>query len=237
MENDKILGKWFVGDVVINDDPLKLSRIKVKIPVLFDEYKNDDLPWVALVRPIFRGNANNAGMFSIPKIGSRVLIQFDKGDIKSGFAFGEIADGVSKPTNLHVSYPDSYGWVDEKLNEFIIDTRTDITTIKHSSGTKIVIAANGALTVTTVADATLNTTGNILATATGNITATADGNLAVTVGGTANVTSTGKATVKSANIELDGGGGQIDKVVTTKCLCSLTGLVHIDGSTTVKASK
>lgn len=71
--------------------------------------------------------------------------------------------------------------------------------------------------------------------ASGDINITNQGNVAVNTSGTADVNAGGKATVKAKTIDLDG-GGDLDPIVTKKCICALTGTPHPMASQTVKAS-
>lgn len=71
--------------------------------------------------------------------------------------------------------------------------------------------------------------------ASGDVQITNDGDIVANCGGELRATAAGKAIVKADHIELDG-GGELDPVVTKKCICSLTGKPHPMASTTVKAS-
>ena len=64
----------------------------------------------------------------------------------------------------------------------------------------------------------------------GNYNIKVDGNCNIEAGGNCNIEASGI-------IQLDGGGGNIDGVITEKSYCPFTGNLHVDGSTTVKASK
>jgi hypothetical protein len=68
---------------------------------------------------------------------------------------------------------------------------------------------------------------------------TAGADAEITIGGSANIMVTGKTTLTSNIIDLDGasGAGATGLVVTTECVCPITGAPHIQGSQTVKASK
>lgn len=72
----------------------------------------------------------------------------------------------------------------------------------------------------------------------GNVKLTAGGNLTAEVAGDSKIKSTGKISVTATGVDIDGaaGGGANGMVVTTLCVCPITGAPHIQGSATVKAS-
>ena len=45
--------RWFLGEVVnVKDDPEKLGRVKVRVFGVYDDVKEDDLPWAQIVVPV-----------------------------------------------------------------------------------------------------------------------------------------------------------------------------------------
>lgn len=80
----------------------------------------------------------------------------------------------------------------------------------------------------------LDETGDIEIThSNGNLVALRQGgNIDITVSGDANVSATGKVVVDGSAVELN---DNVFKVVTTGHICTFTGAVHVQGSSTVKA--
>ena len=39
------LNQTYYGSIIINDDPERIGRCKVRVLGVFDELKDDDLPW------------------------------------------------------------------------------------------------------------------------------------------------------------------------------------------------
>ncbi len=87
------------------------------------------------------------------------------------------------------------------------DEAGDIT-IVHNNGNVVALRQNGDVEIVAEKDLNMQVTGN------------------------ANITSQGKTVVTASNIELNGSSG---KVVTTECICTMTGQPHPQGSRTVTA--
>src|SRR3954452_8559303 len=64
------------GEVVDNDDPDSLGRIKVKVPRLAHD---EELGWALPAFPY--GGASEQGFFAIPDVGASVWIEFEGGDL------------------------------------------------------------------------------------------------------------------------------------------------------------
>jgi hypothetical protein len=63
------------------------------------------------------------------------------------------------------------------------------------------------------------------------------GDYNLTIDGDCNIEVAGACNITGNTIVLDGGGGNIDGVITGQSICPFTGNPHIDASTTVDASK
>lgn len=74
MHNPEISNKIFIGVVEKNDDPKRLGRVKVRIPLYYDEIDTDSIPWA---RPWKDLNGNE---FSAPDVGKIVSVVFDQGN-------------------------------------------------------------------------------------------------------------------------------------------------------------
>ena len=56
--------RWFVGHVVdVENDPLKLGRVKVRAIGVYDNIKDEDLPWAQVVIPITQGVHEGKGQY------------------------------------------------------------------------------------------------------------------------------------------------------------------------------
>ena len=72
----------YFGKVVINDDPERIGRCKVKVLGVFDELQDNDLPWAfpAYNMAFAGGESKGYGYISVPKLDTIVRIRFENGD-------------------------------------------------------------------------------------------------------------------------------------------------------------
>lgn len=148
MKNPDLIGKFFIGIVENNIDPLKISRVQINIPELHTGIPVTNLPWASLISPIFRGALGTAGKLNIPRKGSQLLIVFDNGENYSPIIIGELVSSSSNRSALgDGNYPNVYGFVDENGTEFNVDIITKILTVNHQ-GFKLVIDSSGNTTST-----------------------------------------------------------------------------------------
>jgi hypothetical protein len=155
------------GIVKFNDDPKQLGRIKVRIDGMWETDEASLLPWVYPVAPSFLGYGNGASVFAVPEIDSKVVVTFPYGNINFGFYTGVWF--TSTPTEFVSDYPNSYGFADGHGNSLVINKTTEVTTYTHSSGTNIIIAKNGNITINSVKDVNINSEGDTNITATGDV--------------------------------------------------------------------
>lgn len=87
--NRKIIGGVYRGVVEYNIDPLKLGRVKVRVPNLHStekSIKTEDLPW-ASSRSHY-GGGHDIGSFYVPIVGSTVWVEFEMDDPEHPIYFG-----------------------------------------------------------------------------------------------------------------------------------------------------
>ena len=73
-QKDTLDNPYFVADVINNQDPTGNYRIKVRIPQIHDDIKDENLPWAAKLGPSFLGLNGSYTNHSVPEIGTKVLI-------------------------------------------------------------------------------------------------------------------------------------------------------------------
>lgn len=83
-------GGWY-GTVVNNNDPEQLSRIQVELDDLTKGIKKDDLPWYVIFNS---SNSSANSSVSVPRVNSRVVVEFPNGNIYDGVVTNTI---VIKP--------------------------------------------------------------------------------------------------------------------------------------------
>jgi len=104
--SDEIAGKEWLGVVVDNDDPLREYRCRVMVYNLFDTLEIDHIPWalprvpMSFAGPNLEGDPTDKdghpviqpgagfGTGSVPKIGTKVKVIFDNGNIYTPIYFG-----------------------------------------------------------------------------------------------------------------------------------------------------
>lgn len=132
-------GKIAKGTVVINNDPLLLGRIKVRIDVLHPvDLEDENIPWVMTKN--FLSSSNNQGNVSIPDIGTECWVFFPNDDVTSGIFLGALPNIKLELTE---DYPFSYGFIDRSGSLFIANTQKDSYTFYHVSGTFFTIDGAG----------------------------------------------------------------------------------------------
>lgn len=116
--DSRLLG-MVVGVVIDRADPLKLGRVRVKIPGMFEE-------GTAWAKPLtVGGGTRNTGLFFVPEVGAEVAIWFNQGDPDEPYyqpahwglpdgqsevpaeAFPDGADDSPEPDNRVIAVP---GW-------------------------------------------------------------------------------------------------------------------------------
>ena len=91
----------FVGICVDNQDPLKIGRIKVRVPIIYGTIPTEDLPWAD---PSFPYTYHDQGFFFIPEVGAFVTVWFLNGSkrrpIVTGKQPNQGLDGVINAINV-----------------------------------------------------------------------------------------------------------------------------------------
>jgi hypothetical protein len=72
---DNLRETHWLGEVVVNDDPLLNGRCRVKVYGKFDKLTDDAIPWATPM------NRDQVGAHSVPRIGDIVAVRFDNGNI------------------------------------------------------------------------------------------------------------------------------------------------------------
>lgn len=154
----KVLSRQFiknmivVGDVVDNNDPEKLLRIRVRVPLVHRDVTDGNLPWA---RPItlaaVSGMTGTSGAIAIPAKGSKVALIFTDESLYNACYLGSMADTETLPDELLEGYPDSYGWIDSGGNLVFVNTKTKEMKLVHVSGSKFFIKQDGAIDIVSAA--------------------------------------------------------------------------------------
>ena len=158
----KVDGDLYLGTVVDNNDPLKVSRVRVRVLELFGSHDkgvpDTDLPWCSPASPVLQGTSvrmlnelqglRNV-VYNIPVVNTKVLIRLHREDIYSPFYVHQTIS-VREKSNLFTgsaSYPRTYGY-ESQDGGYIAATRRGSSIINHQSGTRIVVSSDGDVDIT-----------------------------------------------------------------------------------------
>lgn len=150
MLKSSILSMKFIGTVVnvlppgvqLPDGKIsRITRFQCRIPALHDKLPDNQLPYYLLMKSVFRGSSHGVGEFNYPRVNSKVVIEFDGEELRSGYIVGELQDAFNPPPASWLDGSGNllyYGSVDEKGNSH----KTEI--------------SSGDITIDTVGNYTLN---------------------------------------------------------------------------------
>lgn len=173
---------WYVAQVVDNNDPKQLGRIKARVPEIFNGVSDKDLPWCIPASFNHTDGANaGSGVLIIPKVGSRVQVHFQQGNPLYPEYGGYHVDAQTALQEGAMNYPDRA--VVRFMNKalLVVDTKDDI----------IYLRSPGDLRICVVGDLQLEVMGNVTERIHGNVTRQIDGNLDETIMGNHKVTVNG----------------------------------------------
>lgn len=134
-----LFGRQFVGEVVARSfEGETRGKVRVSIAGITDSFETNTIPWAAIMRPCVVGNSQGVGFFSLPRLGSKVVVIFEGGSLNSPVVIGE----VSSPTNMPTLEDEHYGFVDHHSNSFQV-TADGTILIESFTGQKLIVSASG----------------------------------------------------------------------------------------------
>lgn len=222
---------WHVGVVVDNNDPLRLQRIKVNIPNVFNPgVPLVDLPWVGPVQRSPFGVTGKASTVNVPVIGARMVIEFQGHDTNHGLYHGCITHPDHLTTMdplLLADYPHAYGFFDPLGNVLSVNLKTGSVTFKHNKKNKtgqttLVIDPGGNILITASADYSATVAGSTSIVTKGSTSILTEGATKITSGQGTTVSTTGNTTVSTT--------GNTTVSTTGSAAISAGGTVSVKGS-------
>lgn len=199
------------GEVLDNDDPKKLGRIKVKIEFIFEEAAAD-LPWVY-------PNEFSPSSLYVPQVGEKVKVVFRNGDIYHPEYIGFFHSTVNHDDAFDEDYPDSFG-LHKQGFKATYNMKKELLKITAKNGSTFEMNKDGDAVFTMTKDFKA-TAKDIAFTADGKVDVKATGNLTMTSEGTATFSGKAKTIVGDAasqtmvngsTVMIAGGGAPIAMV-------------------------
>lgn len=137
----------YLGIVADNNDPKKLGRVRVLIP-LYEDMDLEDYPWACPTLNTFLGNSANSISFSVPEVGSQVRVTFPTKDLYAPYYSGCEMNENNKCTFFDEDYPNCYGTKDSVGNFVKVNKAKETVHMQHSSSLNLQISKNGTFAIT-----------------------------------------------------------------------------------------
>ena len=136
----------YVGTVEDADDPAKIGRCRIRVPLLYGpDIPTTDLPWAMPKYPVMFGMAGRAGSISIPKTGSVVELRFNNSNMYAPEynTIEELADDVK--TVLNSEYAGTHVVCSDGDEDFMIYFTKNKGITIHNKGSMFNIGADSAM--------------------------------------------------------------------------------------------
>jgi hypothetical protein len=192
---ESLKGWKFAAQVIANNDPEKLRRLRVRVPTIMDSIPDADLPWAFPDLDSGTGCKSGIGSFSVPDVGAFIYVEFQDGDIHFPFYTGGAYTKNTHITELEVNYPNRRGSKDSAGNLMYIDKQSGTAYFHHQSGLILQVTVDGHVTIT-VPDKITASTGS-------NVGITINGNASIAVTGTTTIQSGGDCSITAPLIKLN----------------------------------
>lgn len=140
--------RWYEAKVVFNNDPDMLGRIQARVPVLFDGIEDADLPWAIPDFGHTDGASPTSGVFSVPKIGTKVQLRFQQANPMYPVYTGFHVDKQTRMEEVVHNYPDRAVVRFQNKAMLVVDTRDNIAYVRNPGTLKIYIDGNVEIEIT-----------------------------------------------------------------------------------------
>lgn len=238
----------YVGEVEDNADPEGIGRCKIRIIDVFgSKIPTDVLPWAAPADEVGEGAGDQLGHFSVPIIGSHVLVYFHKEDLYSPIYEARLRAKNQLIDELAENYPERYGFKDSLGNFWYVDKTkdNDLVHFEHHTGTKLTIDKEGSVFAAIVKDRELIISENSVVNIGENSDVTVGNDSTLLIEGESDVTVKGNASLSidgSATAVVKGSldanvNGSADIEVSSQCRVTAGSLVaQVNGTAQVTVS-
>ncbi|MBM0744167.1 phage tail protein [Phormidium sp. CLA17] len=153
--NDRIYGVTIA--IVTNiQDPQKLGRMKIKLPLLS---MTDESDWVRMLTPLA---GNEQGLYCLPQVDDEVLVAFEQGDPQRPYVLGALWSASAIPPTAEVTQRQL---VSRSGHAIVLDDTKDSEQVEIRDRTgknRIVITSkNNSLTIETEGEITIKAKGKL----------------------------------------------------------------------------
>ena len=195
----------YQGTVVDNNDPLKLGRVRVRVSQFMPDgiINSSHCPWAVMRRTGWGGSAELSS-FAIPNVNSKVLVQFNGGDIYSPVYETNPVDSSSKLTDMDTHYPSRFGWKDPDGSSLVTDLVDHTLDYVHRSGFEFHIRQDGNVDILMPQDKVESITRDETKNIGGSLTESVEKDVTQTVTGNISIDATGNITIDGTNTNLYG---------------------------------
>ena len=197
--------RWFLGRVVdVENDPLQIGRVRVKIFGVYDGVENDqDLPWAQIVVPTITGVHQGTGRYLGMLVGTHVFgIFLDGKDSQLPLVLGALPKKDDNNQRATENYPHNKIYQTEQGHFKEYDDTPENTRIReqHMSGTFTEMEHDGSRHTHVEKDEYIRVLGDATITV-----GSGDGNnkANLTIIGDCNITVTGNATIGATNVSVN----------------------------------
>jgi hypothetical protein len=181
--------RWFIGEVInVADDPLQLGRAQVRAFGVYDNIKDEDLPWAQIVVPvttgIHEGKGQNLGML----VGTQVFgIFLDGQNSQLPMVIGTVPKEGDTNEKAKENYPLNKVYETERghFKEYDDTEGKERIREQHRSGTNYEIFKEGDRTTLVVKDERLVVLGDKYTVVAGHDEVNVTGNVKINVTGNA----------------------------------------------------
>ncbi len=138
----------YEAQVIDNNDPRGLCRVRARVPFIFDGIPDEHLPWSIPSFDHPDGAGPGSGTAYVPKNGTKVLLRFQNGEATSPTWEGYPVDNTTKLQEMAHNYPDRKVTRLSNKTLIVIDTKSNEVFIRYPGDTRIYIEGNVELSVT-----------------------------------------------------------------------------------------
>lgn len=224
----------FVGEIVDNQDPLKLGRVRVRVLELFDSKEripDSSIPWAIKEDTQFLGTGSK--QFCIPKVGTFVTVYFSKGDIYSPVYCGEVQSKQNYDSEQEEDYGDVVLKKDRGGNKFKNNLAKQELDLVYNG--KVILNISKLIQLIGQDDLELTISKKLKETVGGDKEETVSGKSTETVSGNKEITAT-KIIFTSANAEFSGNVKILGNLEVTGNT-TLNGTTTTNGLTTIQGKQ